>query len=146
VAVGSTWPHGCRQGINADGADRPLSNTITRNNIFHIKKPNGWSSIRQDNTLVSEGNDFDFDLFNGQINAYPGAEGNGKFGVPTYKPGHGPTAFATGKYQLLAGTLGKAQGDPVPNFSDGFPGVRPDMGAHEEGTADMTFGVLATGS
>jgi hypothetical protein len=39
-----------------------------------------------------------------------------------------------------------AAGEIIPNFSDGFTGKAPDIGAHQRGAAPMRFGVKAGAS
>ena len=62
-------------------------------------------------------------------------------GTPTYAPGNGPSAEASGMYQLAPKSLGYDKGVRIPNFNDGFTGAAPDVGAHEAGTPAMKFGV-----
>lgn len=131
---------GAGEGIGlSDGID----NTVTRNNIFHTWHDNA-RAISAGNGL---GNDFNYDLYNGPIAPnYTGAEANGIRATPVYKSGHGAVAGSGGRYQLEPGTNGVDDGQVLSNFNDArsaWPsiGAAPDMGAHEEGSADMTFGV-----
>jgi hypothetical protein len=117
---------------------QPLTNTVSRNNIFHVWKA-GAVSIGQHSG--STGNDFDYDLFNGSLSSISGMERNGKVGVPTYASGHGWSSWGNGNYQLQPGSLGHDQGARLPNFNDAFTGNAPDMGAHESGTPAMALGV-----
>jgi hypothetical protein len=117
---------------------QPLTNTMSRNNIFHVWR-SGAVSIGQHSGSVN--NDLDYDLFNGALSSISGMERNGKVGVPTYAAGHGWQAWGNGNYQLQAGSLGHDQGARLPNFNDGFTGSAPDMGAHESGTPAMKLGV-----
>ena len=61
-------------------------------------------------------------------------------------PGHlnfSPSTERFPMYQLAPNSPGFDQGLVIPNFSDGFTGSAPDMGAHEAGTPAMKFGVDA---
>jgi PKD repeat protein len=131
-------------GIDRDtGADQNMQNTVTRNNVFAnwYSAPSGISSegALQEYDGV---NDFDYDLTNGGL-----SEANGYANtVPQYQAGNGWSAWWTGKYRLAPGTSGYHDGWPIPNFSDGYTGARPDRGAHEDATPDMKFGPDAYGS
>ena len=35
-------------------------------------------------------------------------------------------------------------GQPIPNFSDGYTGRAPDIGAHQRGAPPMRYGVAAS--
>ena len=152
--VGATFPLGAGMGLSgttdSSGSTQPILNTRTRNNILQVWRSNrdvyynSMATAAQDKT-----NSFDYDLYNGEISVPSGGGthlAHAIFGTPTYKAGHGPATTFTGKYQLAAGTSGHNAGQVIPNINDGYLGAAPDMGAHEEGTADMVVGVLATGS
>jgi hypothetical protein len=115
---------------------------VSRNNIWQIWKP-WWTSIE---TNGGDGNDLDYDLYNGVINAYDGAEQHGIRAEPVYADGHGWRAEATGKYQLASGSRGLDEGVAIPGFNDHFMGAAPDIGAHEAGTAEMAIGACAGGA
>jgi hypothetical protein len=125
--------HGSSGGVNAD--DATLTNTYTRNNILHISndRDNSISDPYQNLT-----NDFDYDLYNGNINARPGSERNGINGVPIYNPRNGDGEFA-----LDPSSPGYDAGVVIPNFNDNYNGAAPDIGAHEAGSPPMEFGVNA---
>jgi hypothetical protein len=135
-ASGSTLTSGAGLGINGPGGQ--LTNTVTRNNIFHIWK-SWWSSVASGG---GANNDVDYDLYNGKIDV-AGGEAHGIVGTPTYLPGHGWAAEDRGLYQLAPGSPGQGKGVPLPNFSDGFAGAAPDMGAHQSGAPAMRFGAKA---
>jgi hypothetical protein len=137
--AGSSLTLGGGQGLSGPGGGQNLTNTISRNNIFHIFK-NWWSSV-SDNGGGMSPNNLDYDLVNGNVTAYSGAEANRIVGTPTYKAGHGWSSDAGGNYQLQPGTNGHDAGARLPNFNDAYNGNGPDMGAHEEGTAAMKLGV-----
>lgn len=153
LGVGS----GIAGGTNA-GAEEPLTNTVSRNNILHVWRDTAYS-IRA--MSQQKDNDLNYDLYNGRVDV-PGAEANGlrvassadnnpnnlQVG-PVYKAGHGPTAEAGGRYQLEPTSPGANLGEVLFNFNDAqspwpFSGTAPDAGAHEDGAADMTFGVSST--
>jgi len=93
----------------------------------------------------SFGNDADYDLFNGAISSFSGAQANGIVGTPTYETGHGWSNWGGGNYQLKPGTPGHDKGARLPNFNDGYTGNGPDVGAHEHGTAPMRLGISGSG-
>ena len=120
------------------GSSRIIKHCISRNNILHVR--------RSDSHSISTGkgldNDFNYDLLSAR---YPdGQEQHGLSGKPTYAPGAGFN-FETklGNFQLTPGSSGHDQGVVIPNFCDVFTSSAPDIGAHEAGTAPMTFGVKA---
>jgi hypothetical protein len=118
----------------------PLTNTVSRNNILHVWK-SGSASIR---TEGGGGNDVDYDLRNGGIFAYSGAQANGIVGTPIYRAGHGWSNWAGGNYQLDPSSPGYDRGARIPNFNDAFTGAGPDMGAHEGDTPALGLGVSGT--
>lgn len=134
---GLQYPLGAGGGIIAAGSSSPTTNTMSRNNILHVQKSNN-DSIR---TQGGSGNDFNYDLRNGGISAYAGAEANGFVGTPIYKAGHGWQSWGEGNYQLETNSPGYDKGQRLPNFNDGFTGAGPDVGAHEAGTPAMRLGV-----
>ena len=130
-------PLGAGQGLSAPGGGQILTNTVSRNNIYHIWKSN-WPSVA---SLGGSGNDLDHDMVNGTVAAYSGAEPNRITGTPKYAPGHGWSAEGTGNYQLAPDSPGYKRAVRIPNFNDAFTGTAPDFGAHESGTPPMKLGV-----
>jgi hypothetical protein len=114
-----------------------MTNTVSRNNILQVWK-SGSTSI---STAGGTGNDLDYDLRNGGISAYAGAQANGIVGTPVYRAGHGWANWTGGNYQLDPSSPGYNRGARLPNFNDGFTGSGPDMGAHEGDTPTMGLGV-----
>jgi hypothetical protein len=112
---------GAGQGISGN-TNQPLTNTITRNNIWHIWR-SGWWVI---NEAGGSGNDFDHDLYNGRLNAYRGAEKNGT--------------------EFNGNPDGKDKGVRIANFNDHYVGRAPDIGAQENGAPPMRFGLDAAES
>jgi hypothetical protein len=131
---GSVYGLGASGGIWGTGASTPLTNTVSRNNIFHNWRT--WSAYGE----VVAGNDFGWDLFNGSAGA---PVTNAIVATPTYAPGHGWQSESGGNYQLAPGTPGYDQGTRIANFNDGYTGAAPDVGADEGGTPPMRFGLEA---
>jgi hypothetical protein len=141
---GGTQTQGGSQGLAAPGGGQNLTNTVSRNNIFHIYK-NWWSSV-DDAGGGSPVNDLDYDLVNGNVTAGTGAEPHRIVGVPIFKAGHGWSSDAGGNYQLEAGSPGLDAGVRLPNFNDAYSGAAPDMGAQESGSAAMKLGISGSGA
>jgi len=132
---GSVFPLGAGRGINMT-----ITNTVSRNNVFHVWQ-NFVPSIEVEG---GTGNDFDYDLYNGVLSGtIGGAESNGIAGAPVYAAGNGWSSESGGLYSLAAGSPGHDQGVRIPNFNDGLLGAGPDVGAHEAGSPAMSFGVNA---
>ena len=132
---GGSFGLGAGEGLAGTGSN-PLTNTVSRNNVFYVWKTN-WESI---STRGGGGNDFDYDLYNGLIAGITGAESHGAYTAPTFAGGHG--SGMSGLYQLAPGSAGFGTGARIANFNDLF--AAPDIGAHQSGTAAMQFGVNAT--
>ncbi len=133
---GVTYPLGCGRGLGWGGR---MLNVMSRNNILHVSDPK-YPSIK-DCTGVTYHDalgDYDWDLFNGPLEAYPGAEPHGIRTVPRYDPANG-----SGKFALYPRSPGFNAGVVIPNFNDNYNGAAPDMGAFEAGSPPMEFGVKA---
>jgi hypothetical protein len=139
--AGVSNPLGAGHGLKGN-TGQPLTNTVSRNNIFHVWKSGAASIIDNGGT----GNSLDYDLRNGGLSVSGGGESNGQVGFPTYAAGHGWQSESGGYYQLAPGTAGYDRAQRLANFNDGFLGAAPDVGAHEGGTAKMQFGVDAIGA
>jgi hypothetical protein len=135
---GSRYPLGA--GLGPADYGGPMTNTVSRNNIWHVFRPQALSIS---DGRASPTNDLDYDLTNGRIKATPGAESHGIKGVPRYASGHGPSDPRAGRYQLAPTSPGYDAGVRLPNFNDHFTGAAPDIGAHEAGQPPMEFGVDA---
>jgi hypothetical protein len=133
--AGTSNPLGGGGGLAGPNSSDKLVNTVSRNNIFHIWK-SWWPSI---DTKGGSGNDLDYDLVNGNVTAYSGAEPNRVTGTPVYQSGHGWQSEANGQYQLAPSSPGYGRGAKIPNFNDGV--AAPDLGAHQSGAPAMKFGV-----
>ncbi|MBI2948824.1 MAG: right-handed parallel beta-helix repeat-containing protein [Verrucomicrobia bacterium] len=122
------------------GASRIVKHTVSRNNILHVRSPQNWSA--SENKQNTE-NDFDYDLFNGRVPQ--GQEAHGICGEPIYASGAGfDEAAGVGRFQLTPSSPGAGAGQPIPNFSDGFTGNAPDIGAHQRGARPIQYGVRAS--
>ena len=85
-------------------------------------------------------NSFDYDLFNGTIQAQGKFEKHGIQGTPIYSLESNPTEIESGKYWLDPSSPGYDAGICIPNFNDGYTGEAPDIGAHEGGMPPLEFG------
>jgi hypothetical protein len=130
---GSSFGLGAGTGLQGQ-TNEPLTNTVSRNNIFNVWKPS-WNSIEQ--TSSGWGNDANYDLFNGPISAGSGAEANGLKGIPAFASGSGNAM--SGMYQLAPASTGFGKAVKLPNFNDAY--ASPDIGAHQSGVPAMKFGV-----
>src|SRR3954468_10556302 len=122
---------GAGQGISGNSG-QPLTNTVTRNNIWTIWKPH-WDAI---NEAGGAGNDFDYDLYNGKLTAPRGAEAHGIAGTPTYER----------EFVLAAKSAGIDRAVRIANFNDAYVGAAPDIGAQETGAPILQFGRAAAES
>jgi hypothetical protein len=121
------------------GGNRIVKHTVSRNNILHVRAPENRCLSNHPNNVD---NDYDYDLFNGQI--IEGHEAHGVRGEPVYAAGAGfDPATRTGRFQLAPNSPGVGAGEVIPNFSVGFTGAAPDIGAHQRGAPPMRFGVNA---
>ena len=131
---GATYGLGAGAGLSGTGGN-PLTNTVSRNNIYQVFKP-WWASI---DARGGHSNDLDYDLYNGVIDAYTGAESNGIKGTPVYQSVNGPASGSGGTYQINPSSPGYGRAVRIPNFNDAYSA--PDIGAHQSGTPAMKFGV-----
>ncbi len=121
------------------GGNRIVKHTVSRNNILHVRTPQARSASAAKQNVD---NDFDYDLYNGQVPA--GQEKHGIRGEPVYAAGAGfDGATQAGRFQLTPDSPGAAAGQPLPNFSDGYSGKAPDLGAHQRGAPPIRYGVNA---
>jgi hypothetical protein len=122
------------------GGGRIVKHTVSRNNILHVDSPQN-RCLSDDKRNID--NDYDYDLFNGTI--LTNAEPNGVRGEPVYEKNAGlDLSTRIGSFQLAPDSPGVDSGQIIPNFSDGYTGKAPDMGAHERGAAAVRYGVKAT--
>lgn len=137
---GGSYTLGCDGGIEASGGD--LYNLISRNNMLINYKY--WHTTYRDNTNSCT-NDFDYDLYNGDIANHCAGNPHQLHGIalsgtalPAFDPDNG-----AGEFALQPGTPGFDAGALIPNFNDSYDGAAPDMGAFEANAAPMEFGVNA---
>ena len=122
---------GSYSGMTAvQGVDGGITNVEFRNNILNSRN----------NTVDSRGGSnasFDYDMYN-----HNSSESHGIQATAEYREGHGPESDGNpkGLYQLKKGSKGYDKGAVIPNFSDGYEGAAPDIGAHEYDTPAMKFG------
>ena len=81
-------------------------------------------------------------IYNGRMPQ--GQETHGLRGVPVYAANTGfDSVTKTGRFQLAPDSPGAGAAQIVPNFSDGYVGPAPDIGAHQRGARPMRYGVTA---
>ena len=121
------------------GGNRIVTHTISRNNILHIRSATGHSASSNAENIDD---DFDYDLFNGQVPEKQ--EAHGIRGEPIYAPNAGfDPQTKTGRFQLAPTSPGAAAALPIPNFTGPFTGKAPDIGAHQRGEPPLTYGIAA---
>lgn len=119
------------------GGSRIVKHTVSRNNILHVRSPQNHSIS---NNKRNVDNDYDYDLFNGQVPT--GHEAHGVRGEPIYAEEAGlDPATKIGRFQLAPGSPGVNAGEAIPNFSDDHLGKAPDVGAHQRGAPPIRYGV-----
>jgi len=121
------------------GGNRIVKHTVSRNNILDVRSPNNYSASEN---KQNADNDFDYDLYNGRIPQ--GSQAHGVRGEPVYaaNAGYDP-ATKTGRFQLAPDSPGAGAGQVIPNFSDGYTGRAPDIGAHQRGAPPIRYGITA---
>lgn len=122
------------------GGNRIVKHTVSRNNILQVRSPENRSASEANENVD---NDFDHDLYNGRVPQ--DQEAHGIRGEPVYAAGAGfDSATNTGRFQLAPSSPGAGAGEPIPNFSDGYTGDAPDVGAHQRGAPPMRYGIPAS--
>jgi hypothetical protein len=125
---------GADAGIKGN-TNEPMTNSWSRNNVWHMNSSGGMAI----GVIGGTENNFDYDMSNGNMRPYSGAQAHGIVATPSFASGHG--TGSGGNYQLAPGSRGFDQGVRIPNFNDAFNGAAPDMGPHEGGTPAMKLGV-----
>jgi len=139
---GQAYPLGSRGGILSSGGT--TYEHVSRNNIFlHYQQ----GTIIKDNSNSCT-NDFDYDLYNGNISATCSIHPHESHGIkvtgfPEFDPNNGPFIDLKGKFALKPGSAGIDAGVIIPNFNDNYLGSAPDIGAFELGALPMEFGINA---
>jgi hypothetical protein len=122
------------------GGNRIVKHTVSRNNILHMRSPQNYSAS---NNRQNVDNDFDYDLLSARFPE--GQEAHGVRGEPIYVEGAGlDPKTRSGHFELAAESPGANAGVAIPNFSDGFSGKAPDIGAHQRGAPPIQYGVKAS--
>lgn len=138
---GETRTIGVDGGIKNSGGT--IYNTISRNNIMLNYKTSNVTFIMG---TTSETNDLDYDLYTGTISNSGTQQVNGINDVPTFDGNETYTiSNQTGEVKafLTSGSNGRNAGIAINNFTDGYEGVAPDMGAFEYGSGSFEVGVDA---
>ncbi len=125
---------GVYSGLTELGSE--MINIVSRNNILHVNADYRYSI---DDTMKSDSNDFDYDLYNGQITGLPEQEANGITGTPIFDLENSRGPFFP--FYLLPLSPGHDDGAVIPNFSDGYEGAAPDIGAYEANSTKLRFGI-----
>jgi len=128
-------PAGMRRGAYVTDPAYGVWNITARNNILHTRPP-GAQAVRD--PLADPSNDFDFDLYTGELVAAPGAQSHGHATAPQYDASS-PATCPT----LAVGSPGHDAGAPLANFNSLHRGAGPDIGAAEAGLPPFRFGVDA---
>jgi len=136
---------GCYTALSSCGSGIVIKLT-SRNNLFD-EENNTPLSIED---LKSPDNNLDYDFCNGRVKQ-GGVEAHGILtGSLVYAAGSGPESVKLvhtgtdpikGMFQLAASSPGYQAAIALPNFNTQY--AKPDMGAHQAGTAAMEFGVNA---
>ncbi|HLG40142.1 MAG TPA: right-handed parallel beta-helix repeat-containing protein, partial [Chitinophagaceae bacterium] len=143
VQGGFAFPRGMGGGPVDNGG--PVKNICSRNNIWQTYKAGIFPAIAEWQSGVDNGNDYDYDLYNGNVLISSGAsqEVHGINGSPTYINGIPLTGPNPAGYFLLPGSKGVDKAVVLKGFNDGFTGDAPDIGAYETGKPVLRFGVNA---
>jgi hypothetical protein len=119
------------------GGTRIVKHTVSRNNVFHVRSPENHCASNNERNID---NDFDYDLINGQ--SPDDQEVHAVRGMPVYAEGAGlDPATKIGRFQLTPDSPGAGAAEVIPNFSDGYVGAAPDIGAHQRGQPPIQYGV-----
>ncbi|MDR6555077.1 Ig-like domain-containing protein [Paenibacillus qinlingensis] len=124
---------GARGGIaNTSGL---FNRSFYRNNIIELASP---QLVGMAHVYAVPGSSFDYDISNGaiQLNTYVGEpkEEHGFTALTGYDGETAKAAFVNpqrGDYRLTADSIGVDDGWVIPNFSKGYKGEAPDIGALE---------------
>ena len=135
-AQGQIYPLGSDGGIIDSGGE--VYEVISRNNIL-TNYQDGLEAFRDKTNSCT--NDFDYDLYNGNLDAHCASHPHQRHGIkalPVFASDNGP-----GEYALAPRSPGFDAGMILPNFNDNYHGNGPDMGAFEANSPPMEFGVNA---
>jgi hypothetical protein len=113
--------HGARFGLLVTNSAYRQFNIVSLNNVLHVLQSPAISA-----TADQPGSQFDYDLRPSWAAAPQ--EPHGLVGTPTWE------LAPDGRRWLKPGAPGHDKGTVIPNFSDGFLGAAPDVGAVETGS------------
>jgi hypothetical protein len=135
-AAGQRLGLGPGYGIPESGG--PVLNLMSRNNILLVPSRQHHSVLHETSPADDGDTSFDYDLYNGLaiVKGVEPVEPHGIPGVPLFTGG-------AAAFTLAANSPGVDKGERIPNFTDGFHGAGPDIGAQEQGHPTMQFGVAA---
>ncbi len=135
AAVVNGVNQGVELGITRTSAT--LYNYVVRNNILnalHVAIDDSTNMTGDPSNLNR--NDYDRDLYQYGMNINRVIqEKNAILAAPVYD-----ADSPSGPFTLCAGSPGQDQGFVIPNFTDGFIGAAPDIGAQERGASPLKFG------
>jgi hypothetical protein len=123
------FPHGLRE---------PERWFVSRNNVA-VTRPIRTTPDVPINDFFTERVVADHDLFSGAVDRPAAAGPNCVKGRARWRTGHG--SGDGGLYQLAAGSPGHDAGVVLPGFNEGYRGRAPDLGASEEDSPPMIFGI-----
>ena len=110
------------------GGNRIVKHAVSRNNILHVRgrrRTAAPARRRRTSTTAST-------TTSSTAESRRAQEPHGIRGEPVYAAGAGfDAATKTGRFQLAPGSPGASKGQTIPNFSDGYSGEAPDIGAHQ---------------
>ncbi len=125
---------------SAGTGNRIVKHTTSRNNVLQVRSGTTYCTA---NNASNSDNDLDYDLCTA---AYPSGYQTHKItGSPIYTNG-GSFNFSTktGDFRLSPGSPGFSAGYIIPNFSDGFSGNAPDLGAQQNNESPMKYGTQSS--
>jgi hypothetical protein len=116
----------------------PVIGLVSRNNILLVPSPQNYSIVHQTPPVDDGDTSFDYDMYNGlvYVKGVVHVEPHGIHRAPTFVRG-------AGSFTLAAASPGLDKGQRIPNFTDGYHGAAPDVGAQERGAAALRFGPSA---
>lgn len=136
-------------GRPALGAVDPMTNTITRNNVWWLTSI-AFSKTQScyANPINTSGNSLDYDLCSQNPSIKPAHSIMNT--LPVFKSGGDYCSYNATKPHTVSCNLalsstsrGYNEGIVINNFNDGYHSTAPDMGAHEDSKPNMEFGIKA---
>ncbi|WP_309026182.1 right-handed parallel beta-helix repeat-containing protein [Pelagicoccus enzymogenes] len=125
---GTDETSGAQAGLKFSTQRKVQVNVQSRNNILWLRHDNGHAVYDGQSTEL---NDFNYDLYNGRVQAHPSSESEGIHGVPVFAASLREGAIWA--MPLAEESPGYDAGARLPNFNDDYFGNGPDMGAIESG-------------